>query len=89
MCEERKFYYLYIWVKLKFIIIETTLSNLVDPSFEHVVDSYGLFLVSTYKYEISNCLFYLIYYLLDNHFSSFQLKQNNMTHLNQCLLLNI
>ncbi len=26
---------------------------------------------------------------MDNNLSSFQLKQNNMAHLNQCLLLNI
>ncbi len=89
MCEEGDFYYLYIWVKLKFIIMETTLSSLIDPSFEHVLDSYGLCLVSTYKYEISNCLFYFVYYLLDNHLSSLQLKQNSVAHLNQCLLLNI
>ncbi len=39
------------------------LSNLVDPSFEHVLRSYGLCLVTTYKYEINNCLFILyIYY---------------------------
>jgi len=41
------------------------------------------------KYEINNCLFDSIYYLLDNHLSSFQLKQNCMAHLNECLLLNI
>jgi hypothetical protein len=83
----KRFYYLYIWIKLKFIIMETTLSNLVDPSFEHVLHSYGLCLVSTYKYEISNYLFYFIYYLLDNHLSYLQLRQNSMAHLNESLLL--
>ncbi len=51
--------------------------------------SYGLHLISTYKYEICNCHFDSITYLLDNHLSSFELKQNNMAHLNQFLLLNI
>jgi hypothetical protein len=68
--------------------MEITLSNLVDSSFEHVLHSYGLCLVSTYKYEIRNCFFDFIFCLLDNHLSSFQLKQNNMGHLNECLLLN-
>jgi hypothetical protein len=27
-------------------------------------------------------------YLLDNHLSSLELKQNNMAHFNKCLLLN-
>ncbi len=47
----------YIWIKLKFIIMETTLSNLIDLSFEHVLHSYGLHLVSEYKYEIGNYFF--------------------------------
>jgi hypothetical protein len=64
------------------------LSNHVNSSFEHVLHLYGLHLVSTYKYEICNCLFYNISYLLDNHLSSLQLGKNNMTYLNQCLLLN-
>ncbi len=34
--------------------METPLLNLLDSSFEHVLDSYGLHLVSTYKYEIGN-----------------------------------
>jgi hypothetical protein len=88
MFEEGDFYYLYIWIKLKFIIMKKTLSNLVNSSFEHVLHSYGLLLVSTYKYEIGNCLFYGIYYLLDNHLSYLQLGKNNMAYLNQCLLLN-
>jgi hypothetical protein len=69
--------------------METPLLNLVDSSFEHVLHSYGLHLVLTYKYEIGNCFFDSISYLLDNYLSSFQLRQNNMVHLNQCLLLNI
>ncbi len=51
--------------------------------------SYGFRLVSTYKYEIGNCIFDVISYLLYNQLSSFELKQNNMAYLNQCLLLNI
>jgi len=69
--------------------METPLLNLVDSSFKHVLHSYGLHLVSTYKYEIGNCLFYFISYSLDNHLSFLELIQNNMAHLNQCLLLNI
>ncbi len=68
--------------------METPLLNLVDSSFEHVLHSYGLHLVSTYKYEMNNCLFDSISYLLNNHLSSLQLRQNSMAHLNQCLLLN-
>jgi len=69
--------------------METPLSNLVDSSFEHVLHSYGLHQISTYKYEINNSPFDFIFYLLDSHLSSFELEQNNMAHLNQCLLLNI
>jgi hypothetical protein len=69
--------------------METPSLNLNDSSFEHVLHSYGLHLISTYKYEIGNCLFDFISYLLDNHLSSLELRQNNTTHLNQCLLLNI
>ncbi len=47
--------------------METPLLNLVDSSFEHVLHSYGIDLVSTYKYERGNCLFDYIFYLLDNH----------------------
>jgi len=61
--------------------METPSLNIVDSSFEHVLHSYDLYLVSTYKYEIGNCLFDFISYLLDNHLSSFELKENNMTHL--------
>jgi hypothetical protein len=62
--------------------------NLIDSSFEHVLHSYDLRLISTYKYEIGNCLFDSISYLLDNHLPSLQLRQNSMAHLNRCLLLN-
>ncbi len=37
--------------------METTLLNIVDPSIKHVLYSYGICLVLTYKYEIGNCLF--------------------------------
>jgi hypothetical protein len=69
--------------------METPLLNFVDSTFEHVLHSYGLHLVSTYKYEIGNCFFLSISYFLDNHLSSLQLRKNSMAHLNQCLLLNI
>jgi len=54
--------------------METLSLNIVDSSFEHVLHSYGLHLVSTYKYEIGNYYFYFISYLLDNHLSSLELK---------------
>jgi hypothetical protein len=73
--------------KLKLIIMETHSLNLVDSSFEHVLHSYGLHLVSRYKYEIHNYHFYFIFYLLDNHLSSLELKQNNMAHLNQLFII--
>jgi hypothetical protein len=68
--------------------METPSLNFVYSSFEHVLHPYGLHLVSTYKYEIDNFLFDFVSYLLDNHLSSFELRQNNMAHLNRCLLLN-
>jgi hypothetical protein len=39
--------------------------------------SYGLHLVSTYNYEIKNYLFDSISYLLDNHLSFLELRQNS------------
>jgi hypothetical protein len=36
---------------------------------------------------LSLIFLYFIFYLLDTYLSSFELKQNNMAHLNQCLLL--
>ncbi len=81
--------FIYRSIKLKLLIMKTLSLNLVDSLFEHICHSYGLHLISTYKYEIGNCLFDFITYLLNNHLSSFELKQNNMAHLNQCLLLNI
>jgi len=67
--------------------METTISNLFDSSFEHLLYSYDFCLISTYKYEIGN-FFYSKSYLLDTHLSYLSLRQNNMAHLNQCLLLN-
>jgi len=67
--------------------METPLLNLVDSSFEHVLNSYGLHVISTYKYEISNCLFDFISYLLDNHLLSFELRQNKAYILNVCIEL--
>jgi hypothetical protein len=68
--------------------MKTPLLNLVDSSFEHVMHLYNLHLVLTYKYKIGNYLLDFRFYLLDIHLSSLELKQNNMAHLNQCLLLN-
>jgi hypothetical protein len=69
--------------------METPSLNLIDPSFEHALHSYDLHLVPTYKIWNRQFLFYFIFYLLDNHLSSFELRQNNKAHINQCLLLNI
>lgn len=62
--------------------------NLLDSLFELVLRSYEFFLVSTYKYEVNNCLLYFIFYLLDDQLLSLQVKQIGITHLNQFLLLN-
>jgi hypothetical protein len=51
--------------------METPLLNLIDSSFEQVLHPYGLHLVSTYKYEISNYLFEyinIIYWIIIYHF---------------------
>ncbi len=64
------------------------ISNLVNSSFEHVLHLYGFHIVSTYTYEVSNCIFDFISYLLDQ-LSSFEMSQNSMTNLNIFLLLNI
>jgi hypothetical protein len=40
--------------------METPLLNIVDSSFEHVLHSYGLHIVSTYKFEIG--IVFLILY---------------------------
>jgi hypothetical protein len=42
--------------------METPLLNLIDSSFEYVLHSYGLHLISIYKYEIGNYLFDSIFY---------------------------
>jgi hypothetical protein len=46
---------------------------------------------SNFNIQIWNMQLFFDYisYLLDNHLSSFELRKNNMAHLNQCLLLNI
>jgi hypothetical protein len=69
-------WFIYISIKLKFIIMETHLLNLLDSSFENVLDSYGLHLVSTYKYEISNffLILYLIYWIIIYHQTSIKAK---------------
>jgi hypothetical protein len=88
LCGNRVFIYIYISIKLKLIIMKTLSLNIVDSSFEHVLHSHGFHLVSTYKYEIGKFYFFCIYYLLDDHLSSLELRENNMANLNQCLLLN-
>ncbi len=54
--------------------METPSLNFVDSSFEHVLHSYGFHVNSTYKYEIGNCIFDSISYLLDNHLSFLELR---------------
>lgn len=44
--------------------------DLIHSLFEHLLHSYNLHLVSTYKYEVGNCLFNFISYLLNNQLSS-------------------
>jgi len=48
--------------------------NLVNSLFEHVLHSYGLHLISTYKYEIGDCFFHFITNLSNNHLSFFELR---------------
>jgi hypothetical protein len=48
--------------------------NIVDLLFENVLHSYGLHLISTYKYEIGDCFFDFITNLLNNHLSFFELR---------------
>jgi hypothetical protein len=88
MCLCGNHVFVYIDIHLKFIIMKILLLNLIDSSFEHVLHSYGLHLISTKKYEICNSFLYYISYLLYNQLSSLELRQNGMAHLNKCLLLN-
>ncbi len=81
LCGNHAFVYIDISIKLKLIIMETPSLNFVDSSFEHVLHSYGLHVVSTYKYEIGNCIFDFISYLLDNHLSFLELRQNSMAYI--------
>ncbi len=57
-------------------------------SFNDVLSSNNLCLVSTYMYDVGNCLFDSISYLLKCSLTSFQIKQNSMQYLKQCLTLN-
>ncbi len=45
------------------------------------------FRLVTYNYEVDNCLFDSISYLLKYLLTSFQIKQNNIQHLIECLTL--
>jgi hypothetical protein len=69
--------------------MEVFTSNLVNPSFEHVLHSYDFCKISTYKYEVKKYFFDSISYLLNNQLSYLKVRHNNMAHLNQCLLLNV
>jgi hypothetical protein len=66
--------------------METPLLNIVDSSLGPALQSYGLHIILTYKYERSNYFKNFMFYLLDNHLSYLELRQNNITHSNQCLL---
>jgi hypothetical protein len=50
-------------------------------SFDDVLISSNLCLVSTYKYDVGNCIFDSISYLLKCSLTSLQIKQNNMQYL--------
>jgi hypothetical protein len=50
-------------------------------SFDDVLISSNLCLVSTYKYDVGNCIFDSISYLLKCSLTSLQTKQNNMQYL--------
>jgi uncharacterized protein (DUF934 family) len=49
-------------------------------SFNDVLSSNNLHLVSTYKYDVGNCLFDSISYLLKCSLTSLQIRQNNMQY---------
>lgn len=68
--------------------METFTSYLVESSFKHELHSSYLCLVLTYKHEINNffSILDLVHWIINNHI--FKVKQNNMEHLNQCLLFN-
>jgi hypothetical protein len=57
-------------------------------SFNDVLSSSNICLVLTYKYDVSNCLFDSISYLLKSSLTSLQINNNNMQYLKQCLTLN-
>jgi hypothetical protein len=57
-------------------------------SFNDVLSSSNIHLVSTYKYDVGNCLFDFISYLLKCLLTSLQIKWNSMQYLKQCLTLN-
>jgi hypothetical protein len=57
-------------------------------SFNDVLISSNLCLVSTYKYDVGNCLFAFISYLLKCSLTSLQIKKNSMQYSKQCLTLN-
>jgi hypothetical protein len=54
-------------------------------SFNDVVYSCNLHLISSYSYDVGNCLFDSIFYLLEYSLTSLQIRQNNMQYLKECL----
>jgi hypothetical protein len=50
-------------------------------SFNDVLFSSNFRLVSTYKYDVGNCLFDFIFYLLKSSLTSLQIKENSMQYL--------
>jgi len=66
--------------------METLLLNIVDSLLKPALHSYGLHLILAYKYERGNYFKNIMSYLLDNHLSSLELRQNNMAHSNKFII---
>jgi hypothetical protein len=63
--------------------------EIMSPSFGEVLLLSKLCLNSRYHYEVGNCLFDSISYLMKYSISSLSLRQNSMNYLKHCLILNI
>jgi hypothetical protein len=66
-----------VYFKTK-LLMEIFTLNLFDSSFELVLRSYKFCPISTYKYEII-----ILFYLLDDHLLSLQVKKININFFNQ------
>jgi hypothetical protein len=61
----------------------------VSLSFEEVLLLSKLYLNCRYHYEVGNCLFDSVSYLMKYSISSLSYRENSMNYLKYCLILNI